>query len=103
MFSSSLHFLQFFNVLFQVWFPTVAQLVIGRRTSVLYPCFWCLVKLAFLDASVHCPEGFVLLCILTPKTLYSSLTLSTLLPPTLISYENVLLLMPTCITEHFSN
>src|SRR6218665_3765745 len=81
-----------------------------HRTSVLYPCFWCLVllvipkvELAFLDASAHCPEGFVLLCILTPKTLYSSLTLSTLLPPTTISYENVLLLLSICITEHFPN
>src|SRR6218665_3417917 len=57
------------------------------------------VELAFLDASAHCLDGFALLCIITPKSLSSSLTFNTL-PP--ISYDNSWFLFPMCITEHFS-
>src|SRR5688572_25240803 len=57
------------------------------------------VELAFLHASAHCLEGFALLCIITPKSLSSSLTFNTI-PP--ISYENSLFLFLICITEHFS-
>src|SRR6218665_4080320 len=57
------------------------------------------VGLAFFDASAHCLDGFALLCIITPKSLSSSLTFNTL-PP--ISYDNSWFPFPICITEHFS-
>src|SRR6218665_3703811 len=57
------------------------------------------VELAFLDASAHCLDGFALLCMITPKSLSSSLTFNTL-PP--ITYDNSLFPFPMCITEHFS-
>src|SRR6218665_2660185 len=56
-------------------------------------------ELAFFDASVHCLDGYALLCIITPKSLSSSFTFNTL-PP--ISYDNSWFLFPMCITEHFS-
>src|SRR6218665_3023859 len=57
------------------------------------------VELAFFDASAHCLDGFALLCIITPKSLSSSLTFYTL-PP--ITYDNSWFPFPMCITEHFS-
>src|SRR6218665_1981388 len=57
------------------------------------------VELAFFDASAHCLDGFALLCIITPKSLSSSLTFNTL-PP--ISYDYSWFPFPICITEHFS-
>src|SRR6218665_3785055 len=57
------------------------------------------VELAFFDSSAHCLDGFALLCIITPKSLSSSLTFNTL-PP--ISYDNSWFPFPICITEHFS-
>src|SRR6218665_1241138 len=56
------------------------------------------VEVAFFDVSVHCLDGFALLCIITPKSLSSSLTFNTLLP---ISYDNYWFLFPMCITEPF--
>src|SRR6218665_1326833 len=54
-----------------------------------------------VDASEHCLDGFALLCIITPKSLSSSLTFNTLhVPP--ISCDNSWFLFPMCITEHFS-
>src|ERR1043165_9077612 len=38
------------------------------------------VELAFFDASAHCLEGFSLLCIITPKSLSSSLTFNSIPP-----------------------
>src|SRR6218665_258569 len=57
------------------------------------------VELAFFDASAHCLDVFALLCIITPKSLSSSLTFNTL-PP--ISYDKSWFPFPICITEHFS-
>src|SRR6218665_3761203 len=57
------------------------------------------VELAFLDASAHCLDGFALLCMITPKSLSSSLTFNTL-PP--ITYYNSWFPFRMCITEHFS-
>src|SRR6218665_3149405 len=57
------------------------------------------VELAIFDASAHCHDGFALLCIITPKSLSSSLTFNTL-PP--ISYDSSWFPFPICITEHFS-
>src|SRR6218665_292595 len=56
------------------------------------------VELAFFDVSAHCLDGFALMCIITPKSLSSSLTFNTL-PP--ISYDNSWFLFPMCIAEHF--
>src|SRR6218665_3892522 len=57
------------------------------------------VELAVFDASAHCLDGFALLCIITPKSLSSSLTFNTL-PP--ITYDNSWFPFPMCITERFS-
>ena len=53
------------------------------------------VELVFLDASAHFLYSFALLCLITPKSLSSSLTL----PP--ISHDNSWFRFPMCITEHF--
>src|SRR6218665_2052071 len=76
-------------------------------TLVLNPCFWC--PLCFFlpylrlnwpfKASAHCLDGLALLCIITSRSLSSSLTYNTL-PP--ISYDNSWFLFPMVITEHFS-
>src|SRR6218665_1552177 len=69
------------------WVVTIVLLIIPK------------VELAFFDASAHCLDGFALLCMITPKSLSSSLTLNTS-PP--ITYDNSLCPLPMCITEHFS-
>src|SRR6218665_1204649 len=99
---SSLHFLQFFHTLFQVWTPyldavgyvfqlwpnqcllynlSIVSLSLVTIVLLIIPK----VELAFFDASAHCLDGFALLCIITPKSLSSSLTFNTL-PP--ITYDN---------------
>src|SRR6218665_2506480 len=96
---SSLHFLQFFHILFQVWTPHLeAVFQLWPYTNVLYNLSIVSlslvtivlliipkVELAFFDASAHCLDGFALLCMITPKSLSSSLTFNTL-PP--ITYGN---------------
>src|SRR6218665_3931469 len=94
---SSLYFLQFFHILFQVWTPyldavfqltndlynlSVVSLSLVTIALLIIPK----VELAFLDASAHCLDGFALLCIITPKSLSSSLTFNTL-PP--ITYDTI--------------
>src|ERR1043165_8130799 len=54
---------------------------------------------AFFAASAHCLDGFVLLFMITPKSLSSSVSLK-IIPP--IPYCSFLLFLPMCITEHFS-
>src|SRR6218665_2427322 len=61
------------NVLYN---PSIVSLSLVTSVLLIIPK----VVLAFFDASAHCLDGFALLCIITPKSLSSSLTFNSYLP-----------------------